>query len=129
MNEYIKAWKKYLIDRWGLDDEFAEKAAALVILCAYYKLRPEITSGYRSTETQAFLVDQAARGNPNVHQPLPPGKSLHNNETWWGEPAALALDMVTSIPSSAGRIAAALGLVWGGQSDSVHFGARRGVLG
>jgi len=128
MNEYIKAWTKYLIDHWGLDDDFAERAAALVVYCSYYKLRPEITSGYRSDKEQAFLIDQAKRGNPNVHTPLPVGKSLHGNTTWWGAPAALAMDMVTSNPAIAGYLAKQLGIVWAGKTDYVHFGARRGVL-
>ena len=128
ISQYLKTLKNYLVDTWELDPDFAEKAAQLVYYCLAYRLRPEITSGYRSPERQAELVAAWNSGNPNVHTPLPPGKSLHNNTTWYGKPAALALDMVTSSPSLAGRIAAALGLVWGGENDYVHFALRRGTL-
>jgi hypothetical protein len=128
MNAYINAWKSFLVDKWGLAEEFADRAAALVVWCSYYGLQPQITSGYRSKEYQAYLVDQWKKGNPNVHTPLPPGKSLHNNTTWTGKPAALAIDMVTNNSTSAGYLAKQLGLVWGGKSDHVHFGLRGGHL-
>lgn len=128
MDEYIKAWAKYLIDKWGLAADFAGKAAALVVWCAYYGLNPRITSGYRDEDFQQYLVDEWKRGNPNVHTPLPPGKSLHNATTWYGSPAALAMDMQTSNSYNAGYLAKQLGLVWGGKNDAVHFGLRSGTL-
>lgn len=128
MNDYIAAWKKFLVDSWGLAEEFAEKAAALVVWCAYYGLAPRINSGYRDEAFQQYLVDEFKKGNPNVHNPLPPGKSLHNAKTWYGAPAALAMDMSTNNAYNAGYLAKQFGLVWGGKNDAVHFGARSGTL-
>ena len=128
MDEYIKAWTQYLIDKWGLSPDFAPRAAALVCWSAYYGLRPQITSGYRSPEFQAYLVDEWKKGNPNVHTPLPPGKSLHNNTTWYGAPASLALDMVTTPPEIAAYLGKQLGVVWAGKNDKVHFALRGGTL-
>ena len=125
---YVKIWKKYLEERWKISDTWSEKAAALVIYCSLYRLNPQITSGYRTKEEQARLVGAANAGNPYVHTPLPPGKSLHNACTWYGKPASLAMDMVTNNAYSAGSIAKYLGLVWGGPRDHVHFAERRGTL-
>ena len=128
INAYIDAWQKFLVKSWGLSQDFAPRAAALVVWCAFYGLSPFITSGYRSEEVQAYLVDQWKKGNPNVHNPLPPGKSLHQGKNWIGDPAALAMDMQTNNPDSAGYLAKQLGIVWGGRNDEVHFALRSGTL-
>jgi hypothetical protein len=128
VDAYTKSWVDFLKKEWLLENNFASLAARLVVYCYFYNLRPTITSGYRSRETQAWLVDEWKRGNPNVHTPLPPGKSLHNNTTWIGSPASLALDMVTSTPARAGIIARYLGITWGGPRDPVHFATRGGHL-
>jgi len=126
--DFIKSWSRYLVDEWGLDPEFSKRAAALVVWCSHYRLNPRITSGYRDKAFQQYLVDEWNKGNPNVHTPLPPGKSLHNATNWYGGPAALAMDMQTSNSFSAGYLAKQLGLVWGGEKDVVHFGYRSGTL-
>ncbi len=126
--EYVKSWEKYLVDKWQLASEFAPLAARLIVYCHVYGLRPIITSGYRSPEQQQVLVDEWKKGNPNVTTPLPPGKSLHQNKTWYGKPASLAMDMVVNNYEKAGIIAKYFKVAWAGPGDKVHFAYRRGTL-
>jgi hypothetical protein len=128
IDSYVDQWSNYLSEKWGVDRQFSVSAATVFIYCSLYGLRPVITSGYRSPERQAELVAAEKAGNPNVHTPLPPGKSLHNNRNWLGQPASLAIDMVTNNPKTAGIIAKHFGVVWGGLRDEVHFAARGGML-
>lgn len=129
--KYIKQWKDYLVDKWGLNADFAEKLSNFILWCAYFGIRPTITSGYRSPEYQAKLVEEYKKGNPNVITPLPPGKSLHNNRTWFGSPDSLACDIVFNPDNrnnTAIFIARQLGIAAAGEPDYVHFGARSGTL-
>jgi hypothetical protein len=126
-NDYFSAYEKYLVDNWKLDSSFAKSAAKVLAYCVYYNLHPQITSGYRNKEQQADLVARWKAGDPNVTTPMPPGKSLHNNTTWWGSPAALAMDMVVSNFAYAGWIAHYFRLSWAAR-DPVHFALRGGEL-
>lgn len=120
---FIPAWIKYLVSAWGLNKDFARKAAALICLLPLYRIRFTITSGYRSVQQQKELYAAWLAGTPGVFTPAKPGKSLHNNTTWLGQKDSLALDIDASNPRLAGNIAKALGLYWAGDRDPVHFSA------
>lgn len=126
---YVKSWSEYLDKTWGINPEFSKKAARLILEIHRARLRFTITSGYRSPETQQRLVDEWRAGNKAVYTPLPPGQSWHNHTNWLGQPDALAIDIWTSYPPTAGYIARQLGLVWGGTKDPVHFALYGGRMG
>jgi len=127
-NSYISTWTKYLENTWGIDSSFSEKAAQLILAINQARMQFTITSGYRSPELQKVLVDRFKAGDKTVYTPLAPGKSLHNHQSWLGNPASLAIDISTSNPAAAGQLARSLGIVWGGMSDPVHFAIRGGTL-
>lgn len=128
LKPYVPSWKKYLVNSWGLNSAFADKAALLFLLSYIYRLNPVITSGYRSVQHQQELVNRFKAGDPQVMNPLPPGKSLHNNVNWLGNPDSLAMDMDTNTPETAGAIARSIGMHWAGMKDYVHFAVRGGTL-
>jgi len=116
------------VSTWGLNNEFSKKIALLILAINQAGIHFTITSGYRSADQQKELIRQYQAGNKNIYTPLPVGKSLHGNTTWYGSPDSLAMDISTGNPSYAGRLSKSLGIVWGGLSDPVHFGARGGTL-
>lgn len=113
-----------LVHTWGLAPSFAEKASVLISRLEDAGLSPQITSGYRSPQRQQELIAKAAAGDPNVFTPVSPSKSKHVRQNMRGEPAAEAIDIVTSNPERAGRIAQSLGIeagVFYSTPDPVHF--------
>lgn len=99
----------------GLHDVTAKQLGLLRELANYYGVRFDVTSGFRSIATQTELYRRRAAG---LH-PLPvavPGTSTHNY--------GLAFDAVARAPSSQADLVAlaqAIGLVWAGPRDPVHF--------
>jgi hypothetical protein len=119
---YVDQWEIYLVDKWGIADDFSEKAAECIVLFSKYGLRPQVTSGYRSTEKQKELYNRWLRGDKSVYTPALPGTSPHERTNWLGRPAARCFDCQTTNPSAAGQIAKNLGVTWAGLKDPVHFG-------
>lgn len=124
---YVKNWRNYL-QKQGMDEEFSRKAASLIVACSYYGIQPQITSIFRSAAQQKALVDAYKKGTPGIYTPLPPGKSLHGNTTWWGAPASLAMDMVVNNTTTSSYLAKYYGITWGGARDPVHYASRGGTL-
>lgn len=78
-------------------------------------VRYRVTSGYRSKSAQQILYRQWRAGQRTIPVAAP-GTSTHQ----WG----LAIDMVPIAPSSLPDLVAAaraIGLVWAGPRDPVHF--------
>lgn len=120
--KYVDQWEIYLVDKWGLDDGFSEKAAECIVLFSKNNLRPQITSGYRSTEKQQELYNRWLKGDRTVFTPAKPGTSPHERTNWLGRPAARCFDCSTSNYNYAAQIAKNLGIAYGYPSDPVHFG-------
>lgn len=130
MSDDINTWLQnaaaYLVTAWGLDTAFASSAALLYLYLSVYGLSPKITSGWRSPEKQQELMNRYLRGDPSVVA-KPALKSLHLN-TRLGNPASLAIDISTSDPELAARIATALKIRAGyyfTKPDPVHFDTGR----
>jgi len=122
----MQAWLRQvavnLATQWGLDQSFASKAALLLAYLYHYKLRPTITSGWRSPEKQTELMARYNAGDPSIVA-KPALKSRHLNSVL-SRPASLAIDISTSDPLMAARIAVALGIRAGyffSPPDPVHF--------
>jgi hypothetical protein len=120
--KYVDSWEIYLVDHWGLDDDFSEKAAECIVLFSKYGLRPTITSGYRSTDKQKELYNRWLAGDKNIFTPAKPGTSPHERTNWLGEPAARCFDCQVTNYQTAAQIAKAVGISYGYPSDPVHFG-------
>ena len=119
---YIDKWEIYLVDHWGLADDFSEKAAEAIVLFSKYGLRPVITSGYRSTEKQTELYNRWLKGDKTIFTPAKPGTSPHERTNWIGQPAARCFDCQVSNYQTAARIAQNIGIAFGYPADPVHFG-------
>jgi hypothetical protein len=126
--DYVKEWAKYLRSEWGLDSDFSIPAAKVYLYLYIYRCNPVITSGFRSIEKQAQLVEDYKKGVPGILTPNPPGKSLHNRKDWLGKPASWAIDIDHNNNEIANLIAKHLGLFWAGPKDWVHFAVRGGYL-
>jgi len=112
----------------GMDEEYSIRAGKLLACCIAYRLSPQVTSIFRSAAQQKELIAAYKAGAKNVYTPLPVGKSLHGNTTWWGSPASLAFDMVVNNTAYSSYFAKLYGITWGGPRDPVHYGARGGQL-
>jgi hypothetical protein len=123
--KYVDQWEIYLVDHWGIADDFSEKAAECIVLFSKYGLRPQIASGYRSTEKQQELYDRWLKGDKTVFTPAKPGTSPHERVNWLGRPAARCFDCQLTDYLSGAKIAQALGISYGYPSDPVHFGELR----
>jgi len=111
----------FLSDKWGLNEQFARLVAPLFLYLNSYHIQWRINSGFRSVKEQEELYRAWLKGTPGIYTPALPGKSLHNNVNWIGQPSSLAIDIWTSNPQGAGWIASKIGLRWMGMRDPVHF--------
>lgn len=120
--QWVDQAANFLKLEWGLDKSFSILAATFYAYLVYYGLQPKITSGWRSPEKQAMLLQQFEAGDPSiVYKPAVNSKHMI---TKWGRPASLAIDISTSNPSVAASIANAVGLKAGyhfKNPDPVHF--------
>jgi len=92
----------------------AYKGAILYILLHLYGLKPQITSGYRSTKKQAELYQRWLDGDKTIHTPAKPGTSPHERR--------IALDIWCTNQKTAADIAHQIGLKTGYEfNDGVHF--------
>ena len=98
-----------------LDPRFRPAAEWLFHVAQYNRLRPILTSGFRSLDHQKRLYAAYKRG-ANPYPVAPPGRSMHNY--------GLAIDMVSSNNAALGAYWESLGGRWGGKRDPVHFGVR-----
>lgn len=82
-----------------------------------FGIRFRVTSGFRSIGRQRELYNLWKAGSPLQRLPVaPPGTSTHNY--------GLALDIVPVAPTTEAQLvelATAIGFLWGGKSDPVHF--------
>lgn len=113
---------KALQNQWGLDKSFSLLVALFYAYLVYYSLSPKITSGFRSPDKQAELLQRYEAGDPSiVYKPAANSKHM---VTKWGKPASLAVDISTSNPALAAQIANAVGIRAGyhfNNPDPVHF--------
>ena len=96
-----------------LDPRLRPWAAWLYEVAELNRLRPRVTSTFRSFSQQQRLVERFESGE----QQLPvaaPGCSEHQ--------FGLAWDMVTDDNPALGRLWNSVGGTWGGRGDPVHFG-------
>lgn len=121
---YIDSWYNYLINNWKLNNNFAWKAAQLIIYCSLSGLNPIVTSGYRSKEYQTLLRERWDRGDRSGLMYRPALNSDHSKTDILGRPSSTALDMQTNNPGKAASIAHKLNISTGYEyGDSVHFNA------
>lgn len=113
---------KTLQNQWGLDKSFSLLVALFYAYLVYYSLSPKITSGFRSPDKQAELLQRYEAGDPSiVYKPAANSKHM---VTKWGKPASLAVDISTNNPALAAQIAVAVGIKAGyhyHNPDPVHF--------
>lgn len=118
--DWIDQAARYLRESWGLNKDFARRAADLILLFKLYGIFQAITSGYRSPEKQAELRTRAARGEPGIYSPAKNSKHTHVN--FLGGADSLAIDVATSNWAGAAWIAHELGIRTGYEfGDGVHF--------
>jgi hypothetical protein len=128
VGEWLSEMILYLNKTWGLDESFSDRISRFYLYLHQYGLNPQITSGYRSKEKQQSLTNRYFSGDRSVIV-KPAANSLHSRNNWLGNPAALAVDISTSNPELAARIATALGIGAGyywKTPDRVHFYDERG---
>lgn len=109
---------------WGLSGTFALQAATLYLYLWYYGLNPKILSGFRDPFHQAQERARWDAGDHSGLQVRPALDSLHCRADGSGRPASQAIDIGSSDPSYAGRVAEYLGIGWGGRfnpPDTHHF--------
>lgn len=120
----------YFIKEWGLNPEFAAKAAVLYLCLWAAGLNPRINSGFRDPQKQKELIakwDALKREGKDplkhgfIGKPASPDGSRHCR-TQFGKPASTAIDMPCSDNQKAALIAKALGLRAGVDfSDPGHY--------
>lgn len=98
----------------GLQPSFRPYAVWLYTVAEYNRLRPRITSGYRSVSEQARLYSEYRAGR-RAYPAAAPGCSQHNY--------GLAFDMVSDNNPGLGAVWQQIGGYWGGARDPIHFGA------
>lgn len=111
-----------LQNQWGLDKSFSLLVALFYAYLVQYGLNPKITSGFRSPAKQAELLQRYEAGDKSIV--VKPAANSKHSVTKWGKPASLAVDISTSNPSMAARIANAVGINSGlyfSSPDPVHF--------
>jgi LAS superfamily LD-carboxypeptidase LdcB len=94
----------------------------LVHLAHASRLRPVVTSTFRSSAKQLQLYRDYLAGKPGLYSVAPPGRSLHEY--------GLAIDIWSPIPGALealGEVWQQAGGVWGGAADPVHFSLWRSV--
>lgn len=96
----------------SLDPRFRPWAEALFQVAQQNRLRPKLTSAYRSMRKQNYLYQRYLEGR-HPFPVAPPGSSLHNY--------GLAIDMVTLNNDALGRAWMSVGGRYGGKKDWVHF--------
>lgn len=114
--DWVKQATEYLKGQWGLDATFAGQVALFWAYCALYGLNPTITSGYRDPAKQKAMQEAWDRGQRSGLKVRPASSSDHTRRR--------AVDITTSDPGLAARIARALGLGAGADfktPDNVHF--------
>jgi len=128
IKQWVDVMASYLRKQMGLDAQFGRDVALFFLYLSQYGLSPVITSGYRSPDKQAELQQRYASGDRSVVV-SPAKNSLHSKTGLLGEPAARAVDISTSNPELAARIATVLNIGAGyyfGTPDRVHFYDKRG---
>ena len=113
----------------GLDERYRPVADQLIAWFRAQDPRFVITSGLRTRAEQAALFAKFQRGEGGVYTVLPPGKSQHER--------GFAVDIARiGTPPKEDRLLHAAGLrwravggVWGGEADPVHFEAPRWLSG
>ena len=103
----MEAWKKYLVESWGLNASFADRIALFINWLNYYGLHPSIKSGFRDPEHQKKLRAEYDAGKRAGFNARPAIDSLHT-VTNWSRPDARAIDIGTTNNETASRIARAL---------------------
>lgn len=106
----------YFKEEWKLDTTFCGQVALLYAYLALYGLNPRITSGRRSTSSQAAMQAAWDRGDRRGLAVRPASTSQHTE--------GLAVDIETSDHAMAARIAKLIGVGDGYSfkiSDPVHF--------
>lgn len=96
-----------------LDGRFRPWAKALLDLASRYRLRPRVTSTYRSISEQRRLYERYIAGE-HPYPVAKPGESLHNY--------GLAIDLVSDDNAWLGAVWKHWGGAWT-PKDDVHFGA------
>ena len=96
-----------------LDTRFAPWARWLYQMAEYHRLRPRLTSTYRSVAHQERLYREYLAGK-RTYPVARPGCSQHNY--------GLAIDMVSDDNKALGVLWRSVGGSWGGDRDPVHFG-------
>lgn len=114
-----------------LHPQFAPWADWLYRVAQANRLKPQVTSTFRSNRHQATLYDRwrllRARGYSDreigerfgLWTPAPPGRSLHNY--------GAAFDLVAEQLPALGALWESVGGYWAGPSDPVHFAVARSV--
>lgn len=112
--EWLAQAKKYFEATWGLHATFAGQVALFYAYLWTMGLNPRITSGFRDPAKQREMQARWDRGDRQGLKFRPATNSDHTR--------GKAIDIVTSNPREAARIAKLLGLVAGiDYGDEVHF--------
>lgn len=106
LTRYLGEWperaKGYFVSTWGLQPDFALKAATLYAALWMAGLNPRITSGLRDPAKQAAMRAAWDRGDRQGLRARPAKSSTHTE--------GIGIDIVSSNEQLAADIAQALGL-------------------
>lgn len=121
IEKWLSDFADFLHSQWGLNKSFAASAALLFLYLHYYGLNPVVTSGFRSPAKQEELLRRWEAGDPTIkYKPATNSKHMHTG--WFSSPDSLAVDISTSNPEMAAKIAKAVGVRPGYDfGDPVHF--------
>lgn len=113
---WLKQAAEFFRATWGLEATFAGQVALLYAYFMMYGLNPQIQSGRRDAAKQKAMQEAWDRGDRQGLKVRPATSSDHTRGT--------AVDITTSDPAMAARIAKAIGVGDGYSfkvSDPVHF--------
>lgn len=123
-----KPWLDYvaqiLRESYGLENNFANRAAILLAYMSSERLQPVIHRGWSSPKHQNDLRDAWDRGDRAGLRVRPAADSLHTKTGWLGSPASKAIDISTINDARSAQIARALGIGAGvdfKQPDPGHY--------
>lgn len=114
--QWLKQAADFFRATWGLQANFAGKVALMYAYFMVYGLNPRVTSGKRDAAKQKAMQEAWDRGDRAGLKVRPASSSQHTE--------GLAVDIETSDPAMAARIARAVGVGDGYSfqvSDPVHF--------
>lgn len=110
---------------YGLDGKFSLAAARLYVVLWSRGLNPQITSGFRDPSKQKEMQARWDAGDRQGLRVRPATTSKHSVTTFFGHPAATAIDMKSSNEKMAAEIASSLGGIGAGlyfrDSDPGHY--------